>query len=55
MISLNIKLACLNITKMYSNVLIKELLEINKFLCSQNDLVEEVSQEIMKYSNILTP
>lgn len=52
--SLNVKLVCLNIANMYSNVLIKELLEINRFLYSQNDIVEEVNKEIIKYSKIIT-
>jgi len=52
--SLNIKLVCLNIANMYSNVLIKELLEINRFLYSQNDIVEEVNKEIINYSKIIT-
>lgn len=39
---------------MYSNVLIKELLEINRFMYSQNDIVEEVSKEITKYSKNIT-
>jgi len=54
MISLNIKLFCINITNIYSNVLIKELLEINRFMFSQNDIVEEVSKEFIKYTKIIT-
>jgi len=44
MISLNIKLVRLNIT----NFFIKELLGINRFMYSQNYIVEEVNKEIIK-------
>jgi hypothetical protein len=49
----DLKFSSFDITNMYSNVPVKELIKITRIMCKQNDLNKEIS-EIIKICKILT-
>jgi copper oxidase (laccase) domain-containing protein len=50
----NLKLVSFDITNTYSNISVKDLLEIVEQMCSQNGLNKELRYEIMTFCTILT-
>jgi len=49
----NLKLVSYDMTNMYSNVPTKNLTEMIKLMCNQNDINKELRHEIRKFREVL--